>query len=137
VWRDDPNDPHRGQLDELAAEFPGWQVWCSGPVWCARPEPLINAGSPEELAERIRIAHSSPPDGSPSLATWRTYVTRRRQLREWVARAEAEWLRMRAEADRWRRFPRVHSERRGQGTPEAGGADATAAESPALPDITA
>ncbi|MGH3225767.1 MAG: hypothetical protein ACRDPY_44990, partial [Streptosporangiaceae bacterium] len=87
--------PHGGQLRKLEAEFPGWQVWVSGPTWCARPQPLINAGSAEELAGRMRTAHSRPPDGSPSLATWRSYVTRRRQLREWAEAAEAEWRRMR------------------------------------------
>jgi hypothetical protein len=62
----DPGDPRYEQLRDLERRFPGWQI--SGPIWCARPWPLINAGSPEELAERIRTAHSQPPDGSPSLA---------------------------------------------------------------------
>jgi hypothetical protein len=55
---------------ELERRFPGWQIWASGPTWCARPWPLINAASPEELAERIRAAHLAPPIGSPSLASW-------------------------------------------------------------------
>jgi len=127
------------ELDELRSQFPGWQIWVSGPVWCARPWPLINAGSPEELAERIRTAHSVPPDGSPSLASWRSYVARARQFRQYEVAAEATWKRMRAEADRWRRFPLRH--RASRATPPAVSETDTGAEArpkgQALPDIIA
>lgn len=44
---------------ELEERFPGWQVWfvpaATGPVtWCARPWPLLNEASPEELAKAIK-----------------------------------------------------------------------------------
>ena len=39
-------------------------------------------GSPEDLAQRIRTAHTQPPDGSPSLASLRSYAARARRLRE-------------------------------------------------------
>lgn len=73
VW-----DPPKlaGELEELRRQFPGRQIWASGNTWCARPEPLINCGSAEELAERIKTAHRAPPDGSPSLASWRSYRAR-------------------------------------------------------------
>jgi hypothetical protein len=103
----DPEE-HGGELDELRRRFPGWQIWVSGPTWCARPEPLINAASAEELAERIRTAHSQPPDGSPSLASLRSYRARLKQLREYELAAGETWRQMRAEADQWRRFPLRH-----------------------------
>jgi hypothetical protein len=100
-----PSDPHYAQLRDLERRFPGWQVWAvprgrSGDAtWCARPWPLINADSPEELAERIRTAHSQPPDGSPSLASLRSYAARARRLREFEAATGAAWRRMRAKTD--------------------------------------
>jgi hypothetical protein len=125
----DPADPHAEQLRDLERQFPGWQVWHSGHKWCARPWPLINADSPEELAERIRTAHMSPPDGSPSLASWRSYLARARQLRDWEKTATETWLKMRDEADRRRRFPLRHRARRT-------GADETTAD-PAAPAAAA
>lgn len=135
--RRDPANPYAKELDELEARFPGWQFWAvphGNPrteyvTWSARPCLLINAGSPEELAERIRIAHSSPPDGSPALASWRSYRARLRALRDFEEAAGAAWRKMRAEADQWRRLPRRHRERRAA-EPQA------AAPSPS-PDITA
>lgn len=132
--------PHAEELDELEARFPGWQVWVSGNNWCARPGPLINnCGSAEELAERIRIAHSQPPDGSPSLASWRSYSARVRALREWEEAAAATWKRMRAEADRWRRFPLRHRASRTAppAVSEADTGTATHPEGQALPDVIA
>jgi hypothetical protein len=138
TWRN-PGSPHYEQLRDLERRFPGWQIWVSGPTWCARPWPLINCDSPEELAERIRTAHSQPPDGSPSLASWRSYVARVRALREYEEAAAATWKRMKAEADRWRRFPLRH--RTGHTAPPAASeADTGAAARPegqALPDIIA
>jgi len=127
------------QLAALRQQFPGWQIWVSGPTWCARPMPLINADSPEDLAERIRTAHTAPPDGSPSLASWRSYAARVRALREYEEAAAATWKRMRAEADHWRRFPLRH--RPGRAAPPAASEADTAVtarpEGHALPDIIA
>jgi len=49
---------------ELAARFPGWQIWYSPRtdrtvVWCARPNPLLNEASPEELSEAIEQAEAA------------------------------------------------------------------------------
>jgi hypothetical protein len=43
---------------ELQARFPGWQVWYvpghnRTVTWCARPYPLLNEATPEDLAEAI------------------------------------------------------------------------------------
>ena len=89
------------KLEELRRQFPGWQVWASGDTWCARPWPLINAGSAEDLAERIRTAHASPPDGSPSLAAAESYAARAQQLREFEEAAAAEWALRKAEQAGW------------------------------------
>lgn len=65
---------------ELQARFPGWQVWYvpgSGgrPVtWCARPYPLINAGSPEHLAEEILHAHEAAAGEWVALASRDDYA---------------------------------------------------------------
>jgi hypothetical protein len=101
------SDPHYEQLRDLERRFPGWTIWAvphgnpttTHVVWWAQPLPLINAGSPEELAERIRTAHSQPPDGFPSLAFLRSYAARVRRLREYEEAAGAAWRRMRAGAD--------------------------------------
>lgn len=51
--------------ERLISLFPGWRVWFvphgSGSglthvVWCAQPEPLLNCGSPGELAEAMSAA---------------------------------------------------------------------------------
>ncbi len=53
------------QVDKLAAQFPLWQVWyvplyVGGYAWCARRHDnhkvVINASSPEHLAEYIALA---------------------------------------------------------------------------------
>jgi hypothetical protein len=47
---------------DLEARYPGWQIWYvpgsvqPGATWCARPHPLLNAASPEDLAEEIEEA---------------------------------------------------------------------------------
>jgi hypothetical protein len=43
---------------ELEERHPGWQIWYSPRtdrtvVWCARPNPLLNEASPEDLSETI------------------------------------------------------------------------------------
>jgi len=75
------------QLKEtLARRHPGWRVWyvphaISGSVtWCAQRLPLLNTGSPGELAEAITEAeeqhlaeaqaagHPAPGDEAPGAA---------------------------------------------------------------------
>jgi hypothetical protein len=51
------------ELDRIKADlqdrFPGWQIWYvphsvdRSVTWCARPHPLLNEGSPEDLAAAI------------------------------------------------------------------------------------
>jgi hypothetical protein len=104
----DPGGPHYQQLCDLERRFPGWQFWAiprgySGDVtWSARPWPLISADTAEELAERIRTAHSQPPDGSPSLASLRSFAARVKRLREFEEAATAAWKRRRAQPRRRR-----------------------------------
>jgi hypothetical protein len=43
---------------DLEDRFPGWQVWYvphnnRTVTWCARPHPLLNENSPEDLAQAI------------------------------------------------------------------------------------
>jgi hypothetical protein len=43
---------------DLEARFPGWQIWYVPHTdrtitWCARPHPLLNEDSPEDLAQAI------------------------------------------------------------------------------------
>lgn len=50
--------------DELAQRYPGWQIWYSPRtdrtvVWCARPNPLLNEASPEQLAKAIERAEAA------------------------------------------------------------------------------
>jgi hypothetical protein len=100
AWGDDDTETRLEQLGELKRAFPGWEIWSTGSAWCARPRPHIIAGSAGDLAERIKIAHTSPPDGSPSLASWRSYRTRARQFRDFEERAGKAWRRMRAQPTR-------------------------------------
>lgn len=45
--------------DELERDNPGWQIWYvphavgRHVTWCARPRPLLNTDSPEELQKLI------------------------------------------------------------------------------------
>jgi hypothetical protein len=46
---------------ELEERHPGWQIWFVPKLdrtvtWCARPHPLLNEASPEELSAAIRQA---------------------------------------------------------------------------------
>jgi hypothetical protein len=50
--------------DELEERHPGWQVWYSPRtdrtvVWCARPNPLLNEASPEDLSAAITQAEAA------------------------------------------------------------------------------
>jgi len=100
----DPGSPYYEQLADLERRYPGWQFWTvphgnptTHVVWCARPWPLINADSPGELAGAVRAAHSQVPDGSPALASLRSYAARAKRLREFKEAATALWERRKAE----------------------------------------
>ena len=81
---------HGERRRELERQFPGWEIWYvprepDSATWCARPQMLINAGSPEDLAAAIRAAHSQVIPDSLLLASPRGYparVRRRRKLKE-------------------------------------------------------
>jgi hypothetical protein len=51
--------------DELREEFPDWQIWYvphsqdRDVTWCAKPKPLINAESPEQLRTEITQAQKT------------------------------------------------------------------------------
>jgi hypothetical protein len=58
---------------QLQAEFPGWQIWYvpgmnRTTTWCARPNPLLHAHSPEHLREYITQAHTDAAEDHPALA---------------------------------------------------------------------
>jgi hypothetical protein len=64
---------------ELAERFPGWRIWYVPHLdrtitWCAQPEPLLNAGSPEHLAEYIAEAHTEAASTHPALANRADYA---------------------------------------------------------------
>jgi hypothetical protein len=47
--------------DELEHRNPGWQIWYVPHMnrtvtWCARPQPLLNTDSPEQLQKLINQA---------------------------------------------------------------------------------
>lgn len=65
------------ELDRIAAELrqrnPGWQIWFvpklgKDATWCARPWPLINSTSPEQLEADIAQAHAEAAEIWPALA---------------------------------------------------------------------
>jgi hypothetical protein len=54
---------HGERRRELERQFPGWEIWYvprepGSATWCARPQLLIGADSPEDLAAAIRAAHT-------------------------------------------------------------------------------
>ena len=58
--------------DELAAKFPGWQIWYVPQLnrtvtWCARPWPLIHADSSEGLERKITETVEGAASESTSL----------------------------------------------------------------------
>jgi hypothetical protein len=100
---------HGEHRRELERQFPGWEIWYvprepDSATWCARPQLLINAGSPEDLAAAIRAAHSQVIPDSVLLASPRGYPARVRRLRKLEEPAGA--ARRRAKARERRRFPR-------------------------------
>ncbi len=78
---------HGERRRELERQFPGWAIWYvprepDSATWCARPQMLINAGSPEGLAAAIRAAHSQVSPDSLRLASPRGVPARVRRLRK-------------------------------------------------------
>jgi hypothetical protein len=78
---------HGERRRELEWQFPGWEIWYvprepDGATWCARPQLLINADSPEDLAAAIRAAHSPVVPESLLLGSGRGYPAGVRRLRE-------------------------------------------------------
>src|SRR5512142_2457994 len=77
---------HGERRRELERQFPGWEIWyvpgeADSATWCGRPQMLIGAESPEDLAAAIRAAHSQVPSpDSVLLASPQDYPVRR--LRE-------------------------------------------------------
>lgn len=52
------------QKRELEERHRGWQIWYSprldrSVIWCARPNPLLNEASPEDLSEAIEQADAA------------------------------------------------------------------------------
>jgi hypothetical protein len=75
--------PYLIGLDRIKADlerrFPGWHIWyvphVGGSVtWCAQPWPLINSGSPEQLAAEIIQAHEESAGEWPALANRPDYA---------------------------------------------------------------
>jgi hypothetical protein len=51
----------------LELDNPGWQIWYvphndRTVTWCARPQPLLNTDSPEQLQKLIDQARNEPID---------------------------------------------------------------------------
>ena len=101
---------HGERRRELERQFPGWEIWyvpreADSATWCARPQMLIGAESPEDLAAAIRAAHSQVPSPDPVLlASPQDYPVRVRRLRELGESAGA--ARRRAKAQKRQRVPR-------------------------------
>ena len=78
---------HGERRRELERQFPGWEIWYvprepDSATWRARPQMLINAGSPEDLAAAIQAAHSQVIPDSLLVASPRGYPARVRRLRK-------------------------------------------------------
>jgi hypothetical protein len=100
---------HGERRRELERQFPGWEIWYvprepDSATWCARPQMLIGADSPEDLAAAIRAAPSPVIPDSLLPASPRGYPARVRRLREVEESAGA--ARRRAKARQRRRVPR-------------------------------
>jgi hypothetical protein len=100
---------HGERRRELEGQFPGWEIWyvpreADSATWCARPQMLIGAGSPEDLAAAIRAAHSRVIPDSRLLAAPRGDLARVRRLRKLEVSAGA--ARRRAKTQERRRVPR-------------------------------
>ena len=99
---------HGERRRELERQFPGWEIWYvprepDSATWCARPQMLLGAESPKDLAAAIRAAHSRVIPDSLLLAAGRGYlagVRRGRKLEQ-----PAGVTRRRAKAQERRRVP--------------------------------
>jgi hypothetical protein len=77
---------HGERRRELERQFPGWEIWYvprepGSATWCARPQLLIGADSPEDLAAAIRAAHGQVVPDPLLLASSRGYRAGVRRLR--------------------------------------------------------
>ena len=100
---------HGERQRELERQFPGWEIWYvprepDSATWCARPQMLVGAESPEDLAAAIRAAHGPVIPDSPLLASPRGYPARVRWPRALEEPAGA--ARRRMKAGKGRRVPR-------------------------------
>ena len=100
---------HGERRRELERQFPGWEIWYvprepDSATWCARPQMLIGADSPEDLAAAIRAAHSPVIPDPLLLAAPRGYPARVRRLGKLEEPAGA--TRRRTKARKRRRVPR-------------------------------
>ena len=96
---------HGERRRELERQFPGWEIWYvprepDSATWCARPQMLVNADSPEDLAAAIRAAHSQVIPDPVLLASPRGYPVRVRRFRALEESAGAAWGRMNAQKRR-------------------------------------
>jgi hypothetical protein len=107
-WRTEPVG-HGERRRELERQFPGWEIWYvprepDHATWCARPQMLIHADSPEALAAAIRAARYQVSPDSLLPTSPRGYpagVRRRGKLEEPAGAA-----RRRMKARKGRRVPR-------------------------------
>ena len=100
---------HGERRRELERQFPGWEIWYvprepDSAIWCARPQMLINADSPEDLAAALRAAHSQVIPDAVLLASPLGYPVRVRRLGKLEESAGAARRRMKAR--KRRRVPR-------------------------------
>jgi hypothetical protein len=66
---------------ELELDNQGWQIWYvphhdRTVTWCARPRPLLNTDSPEQLQKLIDHTHDEPSDRSASTSRGTATQTR-------------------------------------------------------------
>ena len=78
---------HGERRRELERQFPGWEIWYvpRGPdsaIWRARPQMLLSADSPEDLAAAIGAAPGPVIPDLLLLASPRGYPRQVRRVRE-------------------------------------------------------
>jgi len=101
---------HGERRRALERQFPGWEIWYvprgpDGAIWRARPQMLISAEDPEDLAAAIRAAdHPVIPDWV-LLASPRGHPARVRRLGGLERSAEAAWRRVKVRRQRPARRP--------------------------------
>jgi len=100
---------HGERRRELERQFPGWEIWYvprepGSATWRARPQLLLDAASPEDLAAAIRAAPGPVIPDPPLPASSRGDPARVGRLGELEEPAGA--ARRRAKARGRRRVPR-------------------------------